>query len=710
MSTPLSSIQGLASAVQWQDLVTTIIAQEKARMLDPVTNAITAAKSGVTAWTSFQALVKTFSDSAVALREGAIGSVAATGGTTASGRALLSATTTNGAVPGSFEAQVLSLAHSAKVAGATVSSSTTALGLSGEFFVNGTRVVVIATDTLAKIRDRINAVNVGSGSTGVTATVNAASGGSRLVLNASATGASGIQLTDGTSGVLQQLGLVDGSTASSSAQPQSYRFSSSTTAIGTLLGTTDLPAATTITVGNATIAVDLSVDTLADIQARIASAGVGARLSTQSFNGTTWQRIDVDEAVGATPGDADSARVLSLLGFTQPGQSSVTQVLADLSAWTDAGGSAATSATTLASLRVGGTALGLVAGDSIQISGVRGDGMPVTATLALDGSETVATLLAKLNDSSVFGAVSRSATATLAADGTLLLTDGTAGGSQLSLSLSVKRADGGTASFGRVATQTTGYDRVLVQGSDARFSIDGELFTRSSNTISDVIPNVTLNLSAAEAGTTVDLTLARDVAGASTAVQNLATAYNAIVDFVKTQTASGGALAFSSTLRSALREISNILRQDVPGLSGTLTRGALVGLAMDKTGHLQLDQATFAAALQNRPYDVLALFGKASVVQANGTIVQSTGLGGALAALADSMTRSGDGLAAEHIAVLETRTNFLSARADDIQARLDRHHDTLTARFVAMETALSRLQAQSATLTSQINSLQSSGK
>jgi pimeloyl-ACP methyl ester carboxylesterase len=72
--------------VQWQDLVTTIIAQEKARMLDPVTSAITAAKSGVTAWTSFQSLVKTFSDSAVALREGAIGSVAATGGTTASGR------------------------------------------------------------------------------------------------------------------------------------------------------------------------------------------------------------------------------------------------------------------------------------------------------------------------------------------------------------------------------------------------------------------------------------------------------------------------------------------------------------------------------------------------------------------------------------------------------------------------------------------------
>jgi len=708
MSTPLSSVQGLASSVQWQDLVSAIMAQQKSRMLDPVTNAITAAKSGVTAWTSFQSLVKTFDDAAVALRDGAIGSVAAAGGTTASGRALLSATTASGATPGSYQAEVLSLARATKVAGATVSSATTALGFTGEFFVNGKRIAVTATDTLTNIRDRINVANVGSGATGVTATLNSSSGGVRLVLNASATGASGIELADGSAGVLEQLGLVDGTASSAGAQTQTYRFTDSTTAIGTLLGTTDLPAATTITVGNATINVDLSTDTLSDIQQRIAAAGVGARLTTESFNGTNWQRIAVDEAVGATPGDADSARALSLLGFTQPGQSSVAQVLADSSPWTDAGGAAATTSTALTSLSVGGTALGLAAGDSIQISGVRGDGMPVSATLTLDGSETVDTLLAKLNDPSVFGSVSRPATASLGADGTLLLTDGTAGSSQLALSLSVKRANGGSASFGRVATQTAGMDRVLVQGSDAQVRIDGTTYSRSSNTITDVIPNVTLNLSASEPGTTVDLTLTRDVTAASNAAQTLATAYNALVDFVKTQTASGGALAFSSTLRSALRQISQTIQQDVPGLSGTLTRGALVGLAMDKTGHLQLDQAKFTAALQTRSDAVLALFGSASVVQADGTVVKTAGLGGALATLAESMSRAGDGLAAEHISLLQQQTDVLSARADDIQARLDRHQETLTAQFVAMESVLARLQSQSATLSSQIKSLQSS--
>jgi hypothetical protein len=107
MTTSLSSVQGLASSIQWQDLITAIMAQEKARMLDPVTNAITAAKSGVTAWTSFQDLVKTLNTSAVALRDGAVGAVLATGGTTAGGRGLFLATPAIGATPGTYQAEVL---------------------------------------------------------------------------------------------------------------------------------------------------------------------------------------------------------------------------------------------------------------------------------------------------------------------------------------------------------------------------------------------------------------------------------------------------------------------------------------------------------------------------------------------------------------------------------------------------------------------------
>jgi flagellar hook-associated protein 2 len=351
-------------------------------------------------WTQFQTLVKTLNTSAVALRDGAIGSVLATGGTTVGGRALLQATAANGAAPGDYETEVMSLARASKMGGAPVASSNTALGLSGDFFVNGKRIVVAATDTLAKIRDTINAANTGSTGSGVAASINTTSGGVRLVLAASATGSSGIELTDGTTEILKQLGLVDGSATSAVAQPQSFRFTSSSIAIASVLGVSPVPAVTSITVGNTTIAVDLSTDTLAGIRQRIAAAGVDANIATETFNGASW-RVGPGEPVGAVPGDADSARVAAP-SASRTGQSSVTQVLADASPWTDGGG-AATAATALSSLSVGGTAISLVAGDTIQINGTRGDGVAVVKTLTLDGTETVNSLLAVLNDASAFG-------------------------------------------------------------------------------------------------------------------------------------------------------------------------------------------------------------------------------------------------------------------------------------------------------------------
>jgi flagellar hook-associated protein 2 len=707
MTTPLSSVQGLASNIQWQDLITAVMNQEKSRLLDPVTNEITAAKGGVDAWTQFQTLVKAVNTSAVALRDGAVGSVAASGGTTASGRALFAATAATGATPGAYQAEVVSLARPSKVGGNTVPNTTAALNITGEFTVNGRRIVVRATDSLSTIRDAINAANALNPPTGVSATIATTLTGGRLVLVSNVPGVGGIQLADGTSGVLSSLGLTDGTQGANTASPQSYRFSDATKPIATLLGITDVPAPTTISVGNTTISVDLSTDTLTDIQQRIAAAGVNASLTTTSFNGSNWQRIDVGEPVGAVANDADSARVVALLGFAQPGQSSVAQVLTDASTWTDGAG-AASGAAALSSLNVGGVALGLGAGDTIQINGHRGDGVAVSTSLTLTGTETVDSLLAKLNDPSVFGAVSRSATASIAADGTLTLTDNTAGASQLSLSLSVKRANGTTASLGQVGTQTAGYDRVLVQGSDAQVRVDGTLYSGSSNTFTNAIPNVTLNLSAAEPGTTVDLTLARDESGAATAVQTLADAYNALAAFVKKQTASGGALQFNTIARSAMRQVSQTLQQSVPGLTGTLTRGALVGLAFDKTGQLLFNQDTFKSALETSPSQVLALFGTAKSVQPDNSVITTTGLGGLVATLSDALSRSGDGVAASQITSLQTRMDMLSRRSDDIQTRLDRHKDTMTQQFVAMEAALAKLQAQGATLSSQIKGLQSS--
>jgi flagellar hook-associated protein 2 len=603
----------LASNVQWQDLIDQIMAQEQARTLAPVTNQIASAQTSVGAWQSYQTLVAAVQTSAAALRDTAFDAATTTGGTTAAGQTVVSSTATSAATPGTYRTEVLSLASTDKLGSALVSDPGSPLHLPGEFWVNGRRVDVSDGSSLSSLRDQINALNTGANPTGVSATVlTLGSSGSRLVLTATQPGASGIQLADGSTGVLSSLGLVDASaqsTTTANGGAESYRFTDGTTAVGTLLGAASLPPETSIIVGNTTVSIDLSTDSLDAIRQKIQDAGVNASLSAPTFGGSTMARLDITAPVSAVPGDADSQRIVQLLGFA-PGRTGVTQVIADSSAWTDGGATPATTATALSDLRVGGTAAGLVGGDSIVISGTRGDGVAVSATLTLTGNETVQSLLDKLSAPTAFGNAIRSATVSLGPDGTLQLSDDTAGASQLSLAMVVRKANGATASLGQMSTQTVGYDRELSHGSDAAVRIDGTLIMRSSNTIADAIPGVTLNLLAAAPGSPADVTIAHDTASMVGAVKALVSAYNATGAFVKSQTSSTGQLPYSVSLRSSFRSLTDSLLEDVPGVNGAFDNLNQVGVSIDKNGVFSVDTDALTKALTTNMSDVKALFAR----------------------------------------------------------------------------------------------------
>src|SRR5689334_15914871 len=173
MADPISSISGLASGVQWRDLVDQIMAAETSQKLTPVTDKKDAEQKRFDAWGSFSSLVATFRDSVKGLRDGsAFGTFTVDGGKSgSSGRALVSATASATATPGNYTVEVDDVARANKLSGNIVASATTALGLSGEFAVNGKVVTVGATDTLSQIRDKINAVNAGGSPSGVSASV-----------------------------------------------------------------------------------------------------------------------------------------------------------------------------------------------------------------------------------------------------------------------------------------------------------------------------------------------------------------------------------------------------------------------------------------------------------------------------------------------------------------------------------------------------------
>ena len=603
MATSTSSVTGLASGIQWGDLIDQLMSAEQARQLDPLTAQKAAATAKVQAWNAYASAAQKVTDAAKALRDGtAFNTLATTVSPSAtSGRTLLAATADVGTAPGSYKVEVLSLASAEKLSGGVVADAGAALGVAGEFVINGRKVTIAATDSLNAVRDRINAVNSGTSPSRVTATVlSTGTNAARLVLTSETSGAQGIEMVDGSSGALAALGLVDGTSAPNATADGGVvgnRFSSVTTSIATMLGVT-MPAPSTVTIGGRTIAVDLATDSLASIAARITAAGGTAGTEAVTANGVTQYRLTASGTASATT--ADGARTLAMLGLTQPGRAAVSQVVQGDTAFT-VGGAAATTGTLLSSLDNGPKA-----GDVLTLRGTRGDGSAAATTLTVGAGTTVQDLLDAMNTSF---AGSRAATASLDSSGRLTLSDGTAGDSQLAFSLTSDNAGGGTFSLGRTRATTTGRLREITAGTDAQLRVDGVLLTRSSNTVSDALAGVTLNLQKAEAGTTVDVTVARDTDAAKTALKTFASAYNAARTMATGFVAQGGALAYDGTMRAASQSLTQAMLTDVAGLGGTpYTRGAIVGLALDKNGQLQLDETAFTAAMATNQADVANLF------------------------------------------------------------------------------------------------------
>lgn len=612
MTDPLGSISGLTSGIQWRDLVERISALDKQRRLDPVTARQSLAKSRVEAWGKFQTLVTTFRDAARALKEpSTFAAFGVTGGTSpTSGRTLLTATAAAGANPGTHTVEVIGLARANKLSGAVVASQSTALGLTGEFSVNGRKVTLIASDTLASVRDKIAALNSGSNASGVSASIlSTGATQHRLVLTSDTTGAKGVELTDDASGTLQTLGLVDATktlNVDSSGGAQSYRVSSATAAIATMLGVS-WPPPSSIEIGGRVIAVDLTVDSLSTIAARIAAAGGNATVLSETVNGKSEHRLVTSDTVSAsTP---DGVRTLEVLGFLKSGRSGIAQVVTSENTYNDAGGLAATGTTLLTDLHVGTNALGLVAGDTLTIGGKRGDGTIVSSTLTIGASDTLQTLVNKLNDASTgFGTPSRAAAASIVG-GKLVLADATAGDSQLALSITATRAlDGSTVPLGRQLTSTVGRLREVVQGADALAKVDGVVVQRRSNTIADAVAGLTLNLQAAEAGTATALTVSRDRDAIAGKIDEVVKAYNALHAFRTEQTKEKAALRGNATLRGSIGTITENLLTDVSGLLGNLKRAGNAGLTLQADGTLKLDKDVLSKGIDASYADVVNLF------------------------------------------------------------------------------------------------------
>ncbi|NOR71178.1 MAG: flagellar filament capping protein FliD [Methylomarinum sp.] len=231
---------------------------------------------------------------------------------------------------------------------------------------------------------------------------------------------------------------------------------------------------------------------------------------------------------------------------------------------------------------------------------------------------------------------------------------------------------------------------------DATFNLDNQLVTRGSNSFSDVIEGVTIDLKKEAVGTTETLTVALDKGAVTANVKSFALSYNKLADTLKKlssfdpETKVAGPLQGDSALRGVQNNLRSILGDSIDGLAyGTL---AEIGVTTDEAGHFQVDGSKLDAALAADFTSISQLFaGENALVSKLDEV-----LGRYLAS---------DG-------VLESRTSSLKKGIKDVAddreqlgRRLESIEKRYRAQFNAMDTLLGQLQSTSGFLSQQLSNL-----
>ncbi len=162
------------------------------------------------------------------------------------------------------------------------------------------------------------------------------------------------------------------------------------------------------------------------------------------------------------------------------------------------------------------------------------------------------------------------------------------------------------------------YSQTVTAAKDAQFSLDGLNLTRSSNTVGDVIPGATIKLLSGTTATpgVSDINITQNTDTIVQAVNSLATAYNAIQDFVTSQNqftpptdTKAGVAGTSAPLfgDTTLTQIQDQLSQSLTAVSGNTTLQS-IGVTLGQDGKLTVDSTALTSALQADPTSVSNLF------------------------------------------------------------------------------------------------------
>ncbi len=236
-------------------------------------------------------------------------------------------------------------------------------------------------------------------------------------------------------------------------------------------------------------------------------------------------------------------------------------------------------------------------------------------------------------------------------------------------------------------------------------TINGTTVSRSSNTITDLVPGLTINLAGTGNST---ITVAQDNSALSSKISGFVTAFNALDKSLKDISSydatakKGAALYGDSAINSLRREIRSIITSTLGVDSATsYNRLSQVGINFKTDGTLSLDSTTLNTAISGNFNKVAKLF------SGTGVSTDSLGLHGFAYQLNTVLASATgiDGVITNRKSSLQTEIRRLQAKADQEQLRLADLQKMYQKQYTALDRTVASLNSMASYLTNQFDAM-----
>jgi flagellar hook-associated protein 2 len=242
------------------------------------------------------------------------------------------------------------------------------------------------------------------------------------------------------------------------------------------------------------------------------------------------------------------------------------------------------------------------------------------------------------------------------------------------------------------------------QGTDTKFQLNGVDVDRPGTTINDLIPGVTLNIlgkttppvmaadgSVTTPGETVGLKVSADSSLVSSALQTLATNYNAVITQVNSQIGpNAGMLSGNNIIYQIRQTMSQLVHFQG---SGEINNLANLGISMNLDGTMSFNQATFNGLSDSQITAAYSFLG-----------TSTSGIGGLQKAFSNISDPVSGTIEAQLKADAATTTR-LNNQIAILEAQITTSQTTLNRQLETADQSIATLQSVQDMLTSSIQSL-----